>query len=395
MYIVGVSRLFFVVWRMVRPWLDAHTASKISFLTSEDAPAALQDAIDPSQLPETYGGMLPDPWGDEADTPPGSPLRLSESSGTGAPASGHGSFGSSRGGGGSGGALSGGMLAGSSPLRPTHARGAGSRGSLDWANLPAYAPPLPSHHTRGHSRSHSAEMLTMLPRRPGTPSGGPPPSAPHAVAPHHRRMVSDDVMSVASFASAAVSLDESDAELFFDAVDAYVEQRLTEVEDASAAFASTSTPQLTQKRFGLLQRRATEAGPPARRMMAFDMSGAAGPPSSAAPAGLATIPEERVIKEVRSRLQRVRVLLDCTNVLTCITGVVLVAYGDSPFDPQTLRVFGGVIMTVSLVSIAAGLAVSVSLVTLLLCVRDCIFGPRVVRQRTQTEEDAVNEESAV
>ena len=74
MYIVGVSRLFFVVWRMVRPWLDAHTASKISFLTSEDAPAALQDAIDPSQLPEAYGGMLPDPWGDEADTPPGSPL---------------------------------------------------------------------------------------------------------------------------------------------------------------------------------------------------------------------------------------------------------------------------------------------------------------------------------
>ena len=102
-----------------------------------------------------------------------------------------------------------------------------------------------------------------------------------------------------------------------------------------------------------------------------------------------------MIKEVRSRLQRVRVLLDCTNVLTCITGVVLVAYGDSPFDPQTLRVFGGVIMTVSLVSIAAGLAVSVSLVTLLLCVRDCIFGPRIVRQRTQTEEDAVNEDSAV
>ena len=149
-------------------------------------------------------------------------------------------------------------------------------------------------------------------------------------------------------------------------------------------------------RFGLLQRRATEAGPPARRMMPFDLSSAApGPPSNAAPAGLATIPEERVIKEVRSRLQRVRVLLDCTNVLTCITGVVLVAYGDSPFDPQTLRVFGGVIMTVSLVSIAAGLAVSFSLVTLLLCVRDCIFGPRVVRQRTQTEQDAVNEDSAV
>jgi len=393
MYIVGVSRLFFVVWRMVRPWLDAHTASKISFLTSEDAPAALQDAIDPSQLPEAYGGMLPDPWGDEADTPPGSPLRLSESSSaSGAPPSAHNSFSSSRGGGGSGGALTGAvMMAGSSPLRPTHARGAGSRGSLDWANLPAYAPPLPSHHARGHSRSHSAEMLAM-PRRPGTPSGGPFPIAPVSV-PHHRRMVSDDVMSVASFASAAVSLDESDAELFFDAVDAYVEQRLTEVEEASASFASTATP---QKRFGLLQRRATEAGPPARRMMPFDLSSAApGPPSNAAPAGLATIPEERVIKEVRSRLQRVRVLLDCTNVLTCITGVVLVAYGDSPFDPQTLRVFGGVIMTVSLVSIAAGLAVSFSLVTLLLCVRDCIFGPRVVRQRTQTEQDAVNEDSAV
>jgi hypothetical protein len=121
-------------------------------------------------------------------------------------------------------------------------------------------------------------------------------------------------------------------------------------------------------------------------------SGSGAPPAASAASpttgGLATIPEERVIKEVRSRLQRVRVLLDCTNVLTCITGVVLVAYGDSPFDPETLRVFGGVIMTVSLVSIVAGLAVSVSLVTLCLCVRDCIFGPRVVRQRTETEEEA-------
>ena len=45
-------------------------------------------------------------------------------------------------------------------------------------------------------------------------------------------------------------------------------------------------------------------------------------------------------------------------------------------------------MTVSLVSIVAGLAVSVSLVTLCLCVRDCVFGPRVVRERTETEEEA-------
>ena len=75
MYIVGVSRLFFIVWRMVRPWLDAHTASKIGFLTSEDANAALCEAIDLSQLPTCYGGALAAPWDDGGgeDTPPTTP----------------------------------------------------------------------------------------------------------------------------------------------------------------------------------------------------------------------------------------------------------------------------------------------------------------------------------
>lgn len=377
MYIVGVSRLFFVVWRMVRPWLDAHTASKISFLTSEDAAAALQEHIDPSQLPEAYGGTLPDPWAEDAESPPSSPMRDSHDS-RGETSTG--SLSSIRGGEGSTGSLAA-MLprADVSPLRATHARGAGSRSSLDWGNLPSYAPPI-GHH-RGHSRSLSAELLFAQQRRPGTPSGSIGGSTSGAVAaPHHRRMVSDDVMSVASFAS-AVSLDESDAELFFDAVDSYVEQRLAEVDDASATFASTPLP---TKRGGLLQRRLSGSAPPPRRITALDLAVPGAPAAGGAGGGLATIPEERVIKEVRGRLTRVRVLLDLTNVLTCITGVVLVVYGDSPFDPHTLRIFGGVIMTVSLVSIVAGLAVSASLVTLCLCVRDCFFGPRVM---TETEED--------
>ena len=48
MYIVGVSRIFYVVWRIVRPWIDARTASKIVFLTAADIDA-LQKGIHPDQ----------------------------------------------------------------------------------------------------------------------------------------------------------------------------------------------------------------------------------------------------------------------------------------------------------------------------------------------------------
>lgn len=48
MYICGVSRAFFVVWRIVRPWLDARTAGKIAFLTADDIPDLLK-VISPAE----------------------------------------------------------------------------------------------------------------------------------------------------------------------------------------------------------------------------------------------------------------------------------------------------------------------------------------------------------
>jgi hypothetical protein len=423
MYIVGVSRLFFIVWRMVRPWLDAHTASKISFLTSEDAAAVLQDAIDPSQLPLCYGGALNAPWddaaaaaaaaaaggGDEggsaAGTPPGTP----RGSGAALP-------GTPSGGGGVAPPRGAGVLAaaGSAPPTPPRGgggatppppgregspmrrRGHGSRGgSVDFSGIM----PPPGGHARGggggHSRSTSADMTL---RRTGTPLGFY--AAPSGGGgPGHRRMVSEDAMSMASWAS-AMSMDDSDNE-FFDAVDLYVEARLAEVEDAAAAAgaggSSGSGGGAASKADAAGGDRVRRGG--ASRRMTFDLGAAGSGRNSTSSAtsgagGLEPIPEHRVISEVRGRLNRVRLLLDSTNVLTCIAGVVLIAYGDAPFEPQTLKVFGGVIMTVSLVSIIAGLAVSISAVSLCICARDCLFGQRV-RERTETEVEEEEGEGAV
>jgi hypothetical protein len=420
MYIVGVSRLFFIVWRMVRPWLDAHTASKITFLTSEDAAVALHEAIDPSQLPHCYGGVLTAPWDDAAAaatggggggdsaaaTPPGTPY------GSGAALSG-------LAGTPSGGVRAAGVLAAAGSAPPTPPRGGGATppppgregspmrrrghgssrgGSIDFGPSgslmmpPAGAGAAGGGHARGHSRSTSADLTQ---RRSGTPLGFY--AAPSGGGgPGHRRMVSEDAMSMVSWAS-AMSMDDSDNE-FFDAVDLYVEARLAEVEDAAAAASGTAGGGIVAKAdaagggIGAGIGAGTARRGAARRMT-FDLSGTgggggargAGGAAAAGVGGLEPIPEHRVISEVRGRLNRVRLLLDSTNVLTCIAGVVLIAYGDAPFEPQTLKVFGGVIMTVSLVSIIAGLAVSISAVSLCICARDCLFGPRV-RERTETEE---------
>ena len=89
--------------------------------------------------------------------------------------------------------------------------------------------------------------------------------------------------------------------------------------------------------------------------------------------GLGTIPEEqgikREIKVVRSRLSRVRILLDFVNLVTLLLGVVLISLDKAPFPPHTLRIMGGVMVTVSLVSIVAAVLVSLSLCGVLLGAR--------------------------
>lgn len=57
MYICGVSRAFYVVWRIVRPWIDARTASKITFLTTDDIPELL-NFIAPSEARDERNALL-------------------------------------------------------------------------------------------------------------------------------------------------------------------------------------------------------------------------------------------------------------------------------------------------------------------------------------------------
>jgi hypothetical protein len=433
MYIVGVSRLFFIVWRMVRPWLDAHTASKISFLTTEDAAATLLEAIEPAQLPACYGGLLPAPWDDAEEDDGAATARISATSAAGSdaggPAGGGGGGGTPRAGAQGGGAAAqggatppppprgssrGAALAGrasreGSPVR----RLGGSRPpSVDWSAQAAalaaggaqaqHGAPLSfgaaaSQHVRGHSRSRSADMTARRAATPVGPGGGGLYAPGAGGGGYHRRMASEDAMSVASWAS-AMSYDDSDSE-FFDAVDMYVEARLAEVEDAAAqAAGGDGTPTKSKQGSGASDGGASSGSFGRRfapRRMTFDVGGGGGGSSGSLAGGaLEPIPEQHVIKEVRGRLNRVRLLLDMTNVLTCIAGIVLICYGDGgPFEPQTLKVFGGVIMTVSLVSIIAGLAVSISAVSLCLWMRECVF--RRGRTKTEGAEAAEEGEEAV
>ena len=375
MYIVGVSRLFFVVWRMVRPWLDAHTASKIAFLTLDDL-GKLQEAIAPQQLPSAYGGSAACPWADELDadeggeaTPPGTPgaVRRARSSSP-APRD---------------------SLPHPHPLQlPAivamrrsgaaahgHRSGAsgewGSQGSLSF-NAPS---PLKAH-ARGHSRSGSADFSASA-RRSG--------------AAHRRGISNDDALSMYSFAS-AVSFEESDSE-FFDAVDLYVDIRLAELEESA-----------TGEKAGLPLAGALPAAPltqlmlppgtprlsvvPPRRARRNYMSTELGLGPAAAPVHLPPIPE-RAFKEVKGRLTRVRMLLDATNVLTLITSIALLTMGDgdSPLTPQGLRAFGGAIMSVSIVSLLLGLTVFWSASSLCCFWRE--WRTPAVQQEELEGEDAV------
>ena len=292
MYIVGVSRLFFVVWRMVRPWLDARTAEKINFLTLEGL-AKLQETIDPSQLLSCYGGEAPVPWEDGYEAAPAEseaiylddgqavgalpapppapgspqltpgararahlaaggeggitrsnsgPVRRSfdasmsgnaSSSAAAAAATsaaaaarqprssqpgvvGHHSRTASRGGGGGGG----------------HASSSHDGGSFEYAGASSpYRHPAGPLHVRTHSRGGTPSLAALslfaaearADARASSSSAAVHPGPGHGHA--HRRTVSDDALSVVSWASAQ-DVEEEDAE-FLDAVELLVEARLS------------------------------------------------------------------------------------------------------------------------------------------------------------------------
>jgi hypothetical protein len=411
MYICGVSRIFFVVWRMVRPWLDARTASKICFLTSDEVDAgALLDSIDAALLPVAYGGAAPNPWDKgpnaEEDSLPGDASGDATSSAAAAADAGRVT-----------------PTPGPAAQPPSHRRGGSGWSSAGSGSSPAKGLP-PSvgsgifhgvHHGPQHSRSTSADFA-LAQRRLGTY--------------HHRRTPSDDVASVASFLSAGGSSMhdyESDTE-FLDAVDAYVELRMGEVSDGGDGGAAGTSGALSPDASVIAEvtkvlahsgdalpdsdasagghmhphaphpapsRSQHTAAPPPGRSAGRGRSSASS--SSVAGAGakrppaLPAIPEV-VIKEVKGRLNRVRLLLDCTNVLTLITSIVLLSLNDTGTNKLTggpLRAFGGVIMSVSLVSLLVGITMVWSAGSLCIACRYLARGRAAVEVEKEEGEDAV------
>ena len=311
MHIVGVSRLFFVVWRMVRPWLDARTAAKIAFYSNDDADkGCLLSVVAADQLPAAYGGAGPTPWARAEWQGP----EMARSS----------------------------SLAGQVEPTPPPSPGALSGD--------------------GGSFCHSA-----LPPRTPTP---PPPGAPLALEsrlesmdreavsfkkPSHRRNVSDDLISHASFSS-ALSLDEAESEGFFDALDFYVEQRLGEQGVGREGWVGEGR-ESKRSLFSYGSLPPVEPQLPPLQLAAAASKHAHRHSHSVAPA-LPPIPEER-IREVSGRLNRVRLLLDITNVLSLVLAISLLVEGntDSRLDTATLRKFGAASMSIALFSIVTGLVV--------------------------------------
>ncbi|KAK3269262.1 hypothetical protein CYMTET_22289 [Cymbomonas tetramitiformis] len=54
-FIINVPYVFWVVWAMVKPWLNKHTVAKIQIFAG-NYQSTLQEYVHPSQLPEEYGG---------------------------------------------------------------------------------------------------------------------------------------------------------------------------------------------------------------------------------------------------------------------------------------------------------------------------------------------------
>lgn len=57
--IVHSPYIFMTAWKMVYPFIDSNTKKKITFVENKKLKSTLLNEIDESQLPETYGGILP------------------------------------------------------------------------------------------------------------------------------------------------------------------------------------------------------------------------------------------------------------------------------------------------------------------------------------------------
>ncbi|KAE8391586.1 CRAL-TRIO domain-containing protein [Aspergillus alliaceus] len=63
-FILGAPPLFRTAWQIIKNWVDPGTLSKISVLSPSESRRELLAYIEPSSLPEQYGGTLNWKWGD-------------------------------------------------------------------------------------------------------------------------------------------------------------------------------------------------------------------------------------------------------------------------------------------------------------------------------------------
>lgn len=57
--IVHAPRLFMTVWKIVYPFIDDNTKTKIQFVETKQIKSTMLEEIDESQIPDIYGGTLP------------------------------------------------------------------------------------------------------------------------------------------------------------------------------------------------------------------------------------------------------------------------------------------------------------------------------------------------
>ncbi|KAL9243356.1 hypothetical protein vseg_017252 [Gypsophila vaccaria] len=59
LFIVNAPKIFMTVWKMIYPFIDDNTKTKIVFVDKKQLKSTLLEDIDESQLPDVYGGKLP------------------------------------------------------------------------------------------------------------------------------------------------------------------------------------------------------------------------------------------------------------------------------------------------------------------------------------------------
>ncbi|XP_074317139.1 uncharacterized protein LOC141653314 [Silene latifolia] len=59
LFLVNAPKAFMLMWKMIYPFIDNNTKTKIEFVDSKQLKSTLLEIMEESQLPDVYGGTLP------------------------------------------------------------------------------------------------------------------------------------------------------------------------------------------------------------------------------------------------------------------------------------------------------------------------------------------------